>query len=87
MKSEACRHQSDIVSTSQIINNLGRIATEVLSYFFRINPISRAIRLMDPACRPSAAAISETTRRRASQASRFRSASIHSLGFDDLISK
>jgi len=51
-----------------------------------MSPIARAIRLTDPVCRPSAAAISDTTRRRASQASRFRSACVHSFGLDDFIS-
>src|SRR4051794_31154258 len=57
-----------------------------LFYLFRMSPIARAIRLTDPVCRPSAAAISDTTRRRASQASRFRSACVHSFGLDDFIS-
>ncbi|MGY4502494.1 hypothetical protein ACVWYH_006451 [Bradyrhizobium sp. GM24.11] len=50
--------------------------------------MSRAIRLTDPVCRPRAAAISDaTTRRRVNAKSRFRSASVHSFGFDDFIAK
>jgi len=58
-----------------------------LVYLLRMGPIARAIRLTDPVCRPSAAAISDTTRRRASHASRFRSACVHSFGLDDFISR
>lgn len=58
------------------------------SYFFRINPISRATRFTDPVCRPRAAAIADApTRRRAMAESFFRSASVHSFGFDDFISE
>lgn len=56
-------------------------------YFFRISPISRAMRLTDPVCRPSAAAISAAPRRRAITESCFRSRSVHSFGFDDFISR
>src|SRR5438309_10511957 len=45
------------------------------SYFFRSNPISRAIRFTDPVCRPRTAAISDAARRRAIAASLFRSRS------------
>ncbi|MET4408056.1 hypothetical protein ABIB85_007437 [Bradyrhizobium sp. JR1.5] len=44
-------------------------------YFFRSNPISRAIRFTDPVCRPRTAAISDAARRRAIAASLFRSRS------------
>jgi hypothetical protein len=59
---------------------------EALGYFFRINPISRAIRFTDPACRPSAVAISDaTTPRRIITESFSRSPSVHSFGLDDFI--
>lgn len=54
--------------------------------FFSTSSISRAIRFTDPTCRPSATAISDTARPRANNASRFRSASVHSFGFNDFIS-
>ncbi|MCK1519405.1 MULTISPECIES: hypothetical protein [unclassified Bradyrhizobium] len=67
--------------------SLERVEERSRFYFFRSNPISRAIRFTDPVCRPRTAAISDAARRRAIAASLFRSLSVHCFGLDDFISR